>query len=184
MDIGLEEGLGDTVEVQGPDIVQVENMEIDRGPNYAAGANTSVRSPHEQMVPSMCIEAGRITVRAASSYAAEQGSNERKAPENERAHVRQIQGHRLQPPSATLQGGNNDTDSTAESTSVRRDQPQADGVGLTAWSRHGSTHSTMCQDDSQVPLVPELCRRVLSRRHNRHSLPIVNLEAIGATKTS
>eukprot|EP00250_Pteridium_aquilinum_P011392 c20034_g1_i1 orf=318-2354(+) len=177
---GLEEGLGDTVEVQGTRNSFPVNMDIDRGLALPEGekATMSVRSPHDQMVPSMPNEGRRAATGMVPDNAAERGSAvqgaPREAPGNERVHVAEAQAQRMVSPSVGLQNRNDDTNSTAESTSARH---WALAVGLPVWSQYVPARR---QDDSQVPLVPELHHGVLSRRHP-HALPMVNLEA---TKTS
>eukprot|EP00250_Pteridium_aquilinum_P004488 c14690_g1_i1 orf=164-2125(+) len=161
--VGLEEGLGDNVGLEGPETSQADNMDVDRDPNYAVGRSSLARSPCDQMVPSMYVEAGRTVLGAAASHAAEQGINGRMVFEGGRAHVEALQGGRLLSPPSTLQGGSDDTDSTAESSSVHRNHPHTTGVGLSTWPRYRSSHSAMHQDDSQVPLVPELRHGVMSR---------------------
>lgn len=158
--VGLEEGLGDNVELEGPEIPQAENMDIDRGVNHAMDRNALVRSPHDQMVPSMHVEAGRTVVGAAASRAFEWGANGREAREGGDDHAGPMHGgRRLQPAPLT----DDDTDSTAESSSAHRDHPHSTSGGLPNWPRYRPSHSAMHQDDSQVPLVPELRHGVMSR---------------------
>lgn len=181
---GLEEGLGETMELRG---ILPENMDIDRGPAQCVRRNASDQSPLDQMVPNIPVEAGKAT--EALSYAAEQQSPIRQAcAVTERSSSLpsfsggQLQGPRLlSAPSAPQVMKDDDTDSTAESSCGCKDQNQIAGSGLPVWSHYVSA-PTMLQDDSQVPLVPDLRHGVLSRRH-LHARPMVNLEAIGASKT-
>lgn len=158
---GLE---GGGVRLEGLEPSQADNMDIDRGPTDAPGRNLSVRSPHDQMVPSMYVEAGRPPVGIVASHAAERAADGQDAHESGSAQGASREGGRMLPrPPAALQGGDNDTDSTAESSSAHREHPQSTGVGLSSWSRYRASHSAMHQEDSQVPLVPELRHGVLSR---------------------
>lgn len=156
---GLEEGLGDNVGLEGPEVP--ENMDVDRGANYAVERNTLVRSPHDQMVPSMHMDVGRAVVGAAASHAFERGIEERRVLVGVNGHTGQVHGGRPAP--LAMDGGADDTESTAESSSAQRDHQHSTGNGLSAWSRYRPSHPAMHQDDSQVPLVPELRHGVLSR---------------------
>lgn len=156
---GLEEGLGDNVGTEGPEVP--ENMDIDRRDNQAAEGNTLVRSPRDQMVPSMHMDVGRAAVRAAASHTFVHGIEERQALEGANGHTGHVHGGR--PASSALDGGTDDNESTAESSSAQRDHQHPTGNGLSAWSRYRASHPAMHQDDSQVPLVPELRHGVLSR---------------------
>lgn len=178
---GLEEGLGDTVEVQGRCNGSPVNMDIDRGQSALPGVEKSamfVRSPHDQMVPSIRVGGRRAATGALQGNAAEGGSAvqgaSREAPADE--HVRTVlaQAQRMVSPPVVLQNRNDDTHSTAESSSARH---WALAVGLPVWSQYVPAHPQIRQDESQVPLVPELHHSIISRRHP----PMVNLEA---TKTS
>lgn len=181
---GLEEGLGDSVEVQGTHNGFPANMDIDHVPAMAGGDKAAilVRSPHDQMVPSMPVEARRLALGAVQGdAAAERGSATqcalREPLANENGQAMRPQAQRMVAPSTALQNGNDDTHSTAESTSARH---WSLAVGLPVWSQYVPVYPQMRQDDSQVPLVPDLHHGVMSRRHP-HALPMVNFEA---TKTS
>nr|BAA32808.1 blue-light photoreceptor [Adiantum capillus-veneris]BAA32811.1 blue-light photoreceptor [Adiantum capillus-veneris] len=173
---GLEEGLGDTVEVQGMRNGFPANMDIDRGPGEKA---LLVRSPHDQMVPNVGVR--RSTTGAVQGGAANQGSALqavlREVPANGHVQAVQAQSQRMAAPPMAMQNGYDDTHSTAESTSARH---WSLAIGLPVWSQYVPVCLHMRQDDSQVPLVPDLHHGVMSRRLP-HAPPMVNFEA---TKTS
>ncbi|MCO5555252.1 hypothetical protein L7F22_008796 [Adiantum nelumboides] len=158
---GLEGGLQAGV---GLEPMQADNMDIDRGPTNAPARNSSERSPHDQMVPSMFMETGRPDVDRTAAHASERGAEGREAAHaNGSAHAAPREGGRPLPRPTANQDGTSDTDSTAESSSARRDHLQSSATDLPTWSRYRSSHSAMHQDESQVPLVPELRHGVLSR---------------------
>ncbi|MCO5584045.1 hypothetical protein L7F22_037967 [Adiantum nelumboides] len=177
---GLEEGLGDTGEVQGTQDGFPTNMDIDRGPAVPGGDKTLVvRSPHDQMVPSMPAKVRRSTTWAVQGAERESAVHGvfREASASENVRAVQAQAQRSVVPPTAMQNENNDTHSTAESTSARQ---WSLAIGLPVWSQYVPVCPHLRQDDSQVPLVSDLHHGVLSRRHP-HALPMVNFEA---TKTS
>ena len=181
LEVGLEEGLGETVEVQAGRGAEVENMDMDVGSHHR---NTSDgRSLYDQMVPSMGRESARRTEGGSSSDKGTGDQDSVVAAQNERqnGHKRPlpppspipVQGGHEDVNSAALRVGNEDANSTAESSSVRRHHAS----GYSNWPRYAPS-----QSDSQVPLVPELRQGVLSRMRNHHAQPMMNLDAIRATK--
>ena len=179
------EGRGDNIDVRGRETQVVENMDMDNGGDShdRDGRNSSdsashYQSPHDQMVPNICTQSGKRLL--SGHFTPEQSNNPRRAREAGSSGR-----HELGSPSNTLQGGQGDAISTAESSSTRRDSTR----GNLAPPRH---LSHMHHDDTHVPLVPEVVHQgVLSRRrnsnnnnnaNNHHTQPLVSLEAIHATK--
>ncbi|KAH7301478.1 hypothetical protein KP509_23G028800 [Ceratopteris richardii] len=156
-------GLEDTVGLDGCEPSQADNMDVDRHPHHNAERNVSVKSPYDQLVPSLLMETGRGAATAFSSHAHEGHANGPVRCARTRAHM-VTDGNRLpsQPPSTGFQGVTSDTTPSVESSSAHMDRSQSNGVILPSWPRHRQSHSTTHQDDSQVPLVPELRHRVLS----------------------
>eukprot|EP00249_Psilotum_nudum_P022231 c28427_g1_i1 orf=1839-3896(-) len=183
---GSEEGLGDTIEFCGNNNVA---MEIARAPLDRNRGEFSGRSIHDQMVPNMPVDVGRVGVPIASEEGQRQANQlhcqplSRIVPGLSNVCIvegsRQIQGQRLLLPSAIEQGEANDTVSTAESSSVQdRNRIISGPCGQGA-----SGQTQRFQEEGQIPTVPDIHRGVLSRRH-LHGLPMVNLEALAATKAS
>lgn len=176
---GLQEGLGDTVELQGRCHGPQVNMDIERGildlPIAGKGC-VLVRSPYDQMVPNMRTAGRSEAMGVVGGNAVEGWSAPGEVPANVHVHMVQAQVQRMESPPVALQNRNDNTKSTAESSSACH---WALAVGLPMWSQYVAACPQMRHDEDEVPLVPELHHGVTSRRHP-HALPMVNLEA---TKT-
>ncbi|KAH7301102.1 hypothetical protein KP509_23G012400 [Ceratopteris richardii] len=176
---GLEEGLGDTIEVQGAENGFPLSMDVDIGPETVHRGNQVsfwAKSPHDQMVPTM---ANGVTRSASGAFPGNvdifrnrQENVLRVAPIEQKVQVLSSDFERAVAPSPDAEHENDDMDSTAESSSAR-DLTLA--LGLPVCSQYVPVFPVR-QSGSQVPLVPDLHPVLISRQHS-HMLPVMKLEA-------
>lgn len=187
---GREEGLGETVETLvnsgGGQVV----MDVHKAVIRSRGASSAASSRRDQLVPCMPTESHK--------RAAAQMLNWDQASRNEN-------GEPVQPACPTAQPGamqerrnasrtgsydesmeqadivDNELHSTAESSAAVARQSDESRGAVPVWSQSPARQQRLAQHGNLVPIVPEVRRASMGRRH-MHSSQMVNMEARSSHK--
>lgn len=200
---GLEEGLGETVEVVGTGGPMHERMDVPRVIVHRDSDVSSISSRRDQLVPE--IIPNEFHLQAHESIMNRSPTGVEDVEEVEVAapapYVPQWRGTTANNPSMHMEGNNGqaaparapvawptvtamdyDLDSTAESTSVAGPAESAGGT-VPVWSESLSARPPVQIRGSLVPVVPEVFRGPgLSRRQLHASVQRVNIEAMTSNK--
>lgn len=200
---GLEEGLGETVEVIGTGGPLHERMDVPRVIVHRDTDISSISSRRDQLVPEIVPNEYHLQAHESimnRSPTSVEDVEEVAVPlpppympqrrgitvNNPAVHVEGNNGHVPQARAPidwpTVSAVDYDLDSTAESTFVARPAESAGGT-VPVWSEALSARPQVQIRESLVPVVPEVFRGLgLSRRHLHASVQRVNIEAMTSNK--
>ena len=198
---GLEEGLGETVEVVGTGGPLHERMDVHRVIVHRDIDVSSSSSRRDQLVPEILPTQSHLQAHASIMNQCTPMVEDVEEVANTVPYMSQRGGAIVNSPAYYVDGNNGqvpidstpinwptvtavdyDLDSTAESTSVARRVDSAGGT-VPVWSQSLSVRPQVQLREGLVPVVPDVRRGAgLSRRHFHASVQRVNLEAMTSNK--